>query len=64
MSKKQEYSRARNWTKARIKGFFISNTLLSEKERALLKDIYLLKEELLKDWDKNSKELLDNIKND
>ena len=64
MSKKQEYFRARNWAKARIIGFSIQNTLLSEKERILLKDIYLLKKELLKDWDKNSKELLYNIKND
>ena len=64
MSKKQYYSRARNWNKRRLLSFTISGVFLSEKERALLKDIYILKEELLKDWDKNSKELLNNIKND
>lgn len=51
---RQEKARIRNWNKARIMGLTFNTDGFSKKELETVKYIYVLRDELLVNWDKNS----------
>jgi len=55
---KVEFARRRNWMKARVIGLAsFDDSILTPKEREIIKEIKDLKNKLLDQWDEGSKEL-------
>jgi len=57
-----ERARIRNWTKARITGFHIDTSVMTENEKRITGRIYELLQDLKVHWDVNSEELGFNVK--
>ena len=53
---RQEIARIRNWAKARLMGMTFDINAFSKSEVSVIKDIFLLKDVLISNWDKNSVE--------
>lgn len=54
MSKRQEQARRRNWAKARLLGMSIDPRVLTTSENMKLQELLSVRDEMIRDWDKNS----------